>query len=375
MIQDRNVNTRRQKNKRGMTRFCLLTIFITFILSTLSAHAQETLDLRLSHPLEIGKDDLMFGDIISICEDDQNNFYVLDRLEFKVFKFSSSGKLLLSFGNEGQGPGDFQRPNRITLTEDGKIVVADDLYYLSFLESDGTFIKRIDLNGRILPGYIGENSFYAWIWRPEDKQQILCDANNTIVRTFHTILKRSFSVAAPDSSGRAVMFSYPRDEFAPAFIFTHSGKHSAIAVSDTYEITLLDNSGKIVGKIERDIPPDRIEKKERDFFAEDIESLSKQRDWPKNVIRKILKIIPKEKTFFDRILLTNRYVLVFRIKDDITREESPIPVDVFSKEGDFLGSVSIDNKPIFMSDEYIYFVKSDKDGNLFLVRMEYQLRY
>jgi hypothetical protein len=316
----------------------------------------------------------MFGSIVSICEDNQENFYVLDKLESKVFKFSSYGKMQLAFGNEGTGPGDFLRPNRITLTEDGKIVVADDLYYLSFLKTDGTFIKRIDLNGRIEPGYIGEDSFYAWIWQPEDKQQILCDANNAIVRTFHAVSKGSFSVDVPDSSGRAVMFNYPRDEFVPAFLFAHSGKHSAIAVSDTYKITLLDNSGKTVGTIRRDIPRDPIEKMERDFFSRDIETIGKQRGWPKSVSRKILKIIPREKTFFNRILLTSRYVFIFRIKSDITQEESLIPVDVFSIKSTFLGTVSIDKKPIFVSDKYMYFVKSDEEGNLFLVRMEYQLR-
>jgi hypothetical protein len=223
------------------------------------------------------------------------------------------------------------------------------------------------------PGYIGTDSFYAWIWRPDDKQQILCDASNTTVRTFHSVAKGSFSVNVPDSSGRAVMFNYPRAEFAPAFLFSHSGKYSAIAVSDTYEITLLDNNGKNVGSINRDIPHARIEKQERDYFARDIESFSKQRDWPKSVTRKILKIIPEEKTFFDRILLTSRFVFVCRIKDDITKEESPVPVDVFSIGGTFLGTVNIADKPIFVSKKYMYFVQSDEEGNLFLVRMDYQL--
>jgi hypothetical protein len=348
-----------------------MLIVIPLLLGPLFADNERSLEFRLSNPLEIGRDNLMFGSIVSICEDDQANFYVLDKLEHKVFKFSPSGELLLSFGNEGQGPGDFQRPERISFTEDGKIVVADELYYLSFLQTDGKFIKRIDLNGRIMPGYVGTDSFYAWIWRPEDKQQILCDKNNNIVNTFHTVLKESFSVAIPDRSGRPVMFNYPRSEFAPTFLFAHSGEHSVIAVSDRYEITLLDRMGKIDGILRRDVDPERLGNKEREYFARDIESRSKQRGWPKSVLGKILKIIPKEKTFFDRILLNNRYVFVFRIKKDITEEESPIPVDVFSIEGNFLGTTAIDEKPVFISEKYMYFAKSDEEGNIFLVRMEY----
>jgi hypothetical protein len=356
-----------------MRRACLVMMMIFITLSTIFASTEKTLEFRLSKPLEIGNESLMFGSVASVCEDDLENFYVLDKLEYKVFKFSKSGELLLSFGNEGQGPGDFQRPNRIAYTEGGEIVVADELYYLSFLKTDGTFIKRIDLNGRIVPGYIGSDSFYAWIWRPEDRQQILCDANNTIVSTFNTVLKASFSVAVPDSSGRAVMFNYPRDEFTPTFFFAYSEKRSAIAVSDTYAITLLDNKGKIAGEIKRDVVPESLDKKEKDYFSKDIESLCKQRGWPKSVGHKILKIIPKEKTFFNRILLNNRYVFVFRTQKDITQENAPILVDVFSIEGNFLGTTTIDEKPISISEKYMYFVKNDEEGNIYLVRMEFNL--
>lgn len=349
-------------------------ILIPLLLSITFADTEKTFEIHLSNPLEIGKENLMFGSIVDICEDDFENFYVLDKLEHKVFKFSPSGELLHSYGNEGQGPGDFQRPHRITFTEDGKIVIADELYHLSFFQTDGTFVKRIDLNGKIEPAYVGTHSFYAWTWRPEDKQQILLDQTNTIVSTFHTVSKKSFSVAIPDRSGRPVMFNYPRSEFAPTFLFSHYGEHSAIAVSDNYEITLLDNEGKTVRIIKRDVDPLRIEKKERDYFARDIESICRQRGWPKSVNRKILKIIPKEKTFFDRILLNNQYVFVFRIKKDITQEDSSIPVDVFSIEGNYLETTAIDNKPVFISEKHMYFVKSDEEGNIFLVRMEYQLR-
>ncbi|MGD9345674.1 MAG: 6-bladed beta-propeller [Candidatus Aminicenantes bacterium] len=357
-----------------MKRISMMLIVILQLLVTLYADTEHIIEPRLSNPLEIGKKSLMFGSIAAVCEDDHANFYVLDKLEHKVFKFSPLGELQLSFGDEGEGPGDFQRPNRIAFTDNGEIVVADELYYLTYLKTDGTFIKRIDLNGRIVPGYIGPDAFYAWIWRPEDKQQILCDANNTVVRVFYSVAKKSFSVNIPDRSGRAVMFSYLRDEFAPALLFAHSGKYSAIAVTDKYEITLLNNEGQSLRMIKRNISPGRINKKERDYFAKDITEVGRYRGWPKSANRKLLKIIPEEKIFFDRILLTEHYVFVCRIKEDITKEESPTPIDIFSIEGKYIGATQIDLKPIHISDQYMYFVKSDEDENLFLVRMDYQLR-
>jgi hypothetical protein len=116
-----------EKNLRMERKIWPLS-FIFFLLNSLFAFGEETIKLRLSNPMEIGKENLMFASVVSVCEDERGNFFVLDKLEHKVYKFNSGGEQLLSFGNEGQGPGDFQRPNHIPLTVNGDVVVADDLY-------------------------------------------------------------------------------------------------------------------------------------------------------------------------------------------------------------------------------------------------------
>jgi len=82
---------------------------------------------------------------------------------------------------------------------------------------------------------------------------------------------------------------------------------------------------------------------------------------------------PEEKVYFDRILLSEKHVFVFRIKEDITEEAKLIPVDIFSIQGDFLGSVQIQGKPIFLSDGYMYFDRSDPEGNIYLEKSAYRV--
>ena len=349
-------------------------LILLLVLNTSLFSLEKILHLRLSRLLEIGKDNLMFASITSICEDDDSNFYVLDKKEHKVFKFSPEGKLILTFGSKGQGPGDFLQPNRISFSKKGQLVIANELYDVSFLKRDGTFIRRVHLDGKLALCYIGEGIFYSWIWMPEDKRQVIVDRDNNIIETFFKVTKGSFSVSAPDSSGRLVMFNYAPDVYAPTLLFAHSKSHSAVAVSNRYEINILNNKGEIITTIQRNIQPDDVKREEKEYFVKDINEMGKKRKWPKSVIRKIIKNIPKKKNYFDWVLLSEKHVFVFRIRKDISNEPVSIPVDIFSIDAQYLGTASIDKKPLFISEKFMYFVQSDDQGNLYLLKMSYQIK-
>jgi len=363
---------RNQTRTRLIEKFFLIFFTLGLLLPGITG-AEKSLEIKWGASLEVGRADLLFASIASICEDEKGNFYLLDRIEHKVFKFSGDGQLLLKFGGKGEGPGDFIRPSRLTFTPQGQVAVADDMYHISFFKPDGIFIKRLQLSNRLGIGFIGQDRFYAWIWRPEDKQQVMLDRENNIIKTFNSLAKGLFSVSAPDSSGRAVMFNYAPDEYAPSLIYAHNGNFTAIAISNSYEILILDNKGNISKKILRYIKPEKIGKKEKKYYTRDIQKITKKRGWPKSVARKLTKNIPKEKTYFDKILLSPQHVFVYRIKADITQEYTPYQVDIFSLQGSFLGTARFMEKPIFISGENMYFINSDKEGNLYLVRKSYTL--
>ncbi len=352
--------------------FIISLLFILFLSAGL-VEAENTVELNIQKIREIGRDNLMFASIVSIVEDEESNFYVLDRMEHKVYKFASDGELILSFGQKGQGPGDFQNPHLLAYSPQGQIVVADELYDLSFLGQDGSFIKRIHLDGRLAVGYIGEDRFYAWIWREEDRSQVVTDSQNTIIETFFHVPIEAFSAAAPDESGRLVMFSYSREEFAPSLLFAHCGRYSALGIGDTYDIHILDEGGKAIVRIRRDIKPDAFSKKEKKYFEKDIEEYGRGRQWPKSVIRDLLKKIPDKKIYFDQVLMTEKYVFVFRIRKDIADGAGLVPVDIFTIDGEYLGESMIREKPLHISDKHMYFVRSDETGNLYLEKAAYQI--
>ncbi len=353
------------------TKYMLATFLMSMHLAPGGAWPAPGIQIRLSQAHEIGRQELLFGSLADICEDAEGNFYVVDQLEHKIFKYSSSGKMLKTFGQEGQGPGDFLRPYRIALTEEGNLAIANEMYHISFLTRDGAFIRRLQLDSTLTPGFLGEDRFYGWRWIPEGREQIMLDAEGQVLQTFHSVSRDTFSVSNPDQTGRKVMFNYGRPAYAPNLLFAHNQGHTAIARSDSYRIQILDSRGKETAALERKLKPDKLEKKERQFFEREFQELGRMRGWPESVVRDILKRLPDTKTYFDRILLSPSHAWVCRTSADITQENRSVEIDVFTLEGSFCGTTSLSQKPLFISQKHMYFSQSDADGNVWLVVQDY----
>jgi hypothetical protein len=343
------------------------------VLSIGGAGEVNEVGFQIGETQEIGKKEPIFSSIASVCEDSDSNFYVLDRMEHKVYKFSPEGDLILSFGQKGQGPGDYQNPHLLAFSPRGHLIVADEMYNLTFLNGEGGFIQRVHLDGRLEVGYIGEDRFYGWSWGEDNRSQVMVDKKNNVVKNFFQVLKSAFSASVPDETGRRVMFNYSRSEFAPSLQFAHAVRYSAVGIGERYDLSILDENGEVRSRLRRDIQPDNFSKKEKIFFEEDIGAQGKERGWPGSIVRSLVKKIPEKKIFFDHVLMTDELVFVFRIRSDITEERGPIPVDVFSINGKFLGDAYLPQRPLHISRGHMYFVRSDEQGNLLLEKTAYKV--
>ena len=255
---------------------------------------------------------------------------MLDQREQKVLKFSPDGRRLGAFGRKGQGPGDFQSPGRIAFTPAGELAVFEDIALVSFHRTDGAFIRRLDLNGRLGLGYIGPDRFYGWEWEPEAQRQVLVDAKNSVIATFHSIPRDRFSAVLPDETGRMVMFNYSHEAYVPQFLYAYGDGLSAVGISDRYEIALLDGSARTVATLRRDVQPPKISARERDFLERGLADFVKSKNWPDRVARELAKKIPAVKAIVREVLVSPARIFVFRFPPDITAEPARFPVDVFT---------------------------------------------
>jgi hypothetical protein len=327
--------------------------------------------IKLGPPLEIGREDLLFGSIASVGEDDQGDFYVLDQRGQTVLKFDADGRLLMKFGRKGQGPGDLQSPRQIVLASRGELAILEDLYYVSFHKTDGAFIRRLDLNGRLGLGYVGPDRYYAWQWRPEGRQHLLVDAKNTVVRTLHAIDRDLFSANLPDETGRLVMFNYSHDAYVPTSLYAHGAGLSAIGTSDRYEVEILDEQGRVETIIRRDMKPRKINAQERRFFERELLDFASSKKWPDSVARALRKKIPAFKTIIQAVRISPNAILIFRHPADIATPSPLVPLDVFTRAGEFLGTTELAEVPLFVSGKAMYFSRDDADGNVYLIRRPY----
>jgi hypothetical protein len=364
----RNLTTR----ARVEARFCaVLLMFFSAVLALFPKGKQVEINFGAS--VEIGRRELLFGSITSICEDERGNFLVLDGKEFSVLKFSPEGKLLSKFGQKGQGPGDFQTPDLIVLTPQNEIAV-HEISFISFFKTDGTFIRRLELNGRLGLVYLGPNRFLAWQWTPDSRQQIMLDAKNNVVGTFHAQLRSSFSTTLADETGRSVMFNYSSDVYVPELLFGYCGGVGLIGISNLYNFSLLDEDGRVTVSIRRNLRAGKISGNERRFLEQEVRDFAKARNWPGPAVRELVKKIPDDKVIIRAVRISPRYAFVFLVPEDITRPDNAIPVDVFSPQGEFLGRTMMNKVPLFISGKAMYFVEADDSGNEYLRRVGFSLK-
>ncbi len=340
----------------------LLTMLICF-----SLNAEKELKLNLEKTFAVGKNELIFPSIESVCEDDESNVYMLSYKGSKVWKFAPDGKLLLSFGKRGEGPGDFRVPYRLAFSSNGEIIVIETKTFASFFDKNGKFIKRLSFATTISNSfgldYAGGDLFYTEKINTDlSREQVLFDFKGK----FHDVSL----FAKPDISIKknGKMAYYYSKEYSIGLLYDYFNGHSAAAVSNKYEILVLDEKGKIFTKITRKTAPGKISSKEKDFLARDIKSI---KHWSPDTKRLFLNRIPDTKNFFREILVSDKYIFVFLVKDDLLAPD--IPVDVFEFSGNYVGRLNMKKEPIIISGKFMYFTKVDADEDLILEKYSYRL--
>ncbi|MFC1729141.1 NHL repeat-containing protein [candidate division KSB1 bacterium] len=79
-----------------------------------------------------------------VTVDNEGYLYVLDNSSCQVKKFDRNGKHILTFGDKGQGPGEFERPAYIEIGPNNMLYILDNRTIHTFT-SEGKYISRLRL--------------------------------------------------------------------------------------------------------------------------------------------------------------------------------------------------------------------------------------
>jgi len=306
--------------------------------------------LTLQPDLTIGEDDTdpnsMFSRLRSIQVDNQDNIYALDTKETKIKVFDKNGKFLRSFGKKGQGPGEVDRPYRMELTRDNRLVIADmgnnKLVYLGF---DGSLVREVPTG-----------KFWALARFRFDSRGDMYAETRTFEETQWTSELKKFG---PDLTPLATFASFEEKRLDPLLVHAFSRVYSlqtrsddllvwTIAQGDTYGFTISDGTGRIIKRFNREYDPVKITGAMKDKLIREV--------WGEKGIPPEIKFeIPGHLPSLDYFIIDNRDRLYVRTYAYEEKEgDYWLWHDVFDAEGCYIARFSLPER------EMVFQARKDK---------------
>ncbi len=345
---------------------------------TSNSGTDRELDWSAEKILRIGEEDgeLAFFRLFpwNIKTDAQGRIYALDVGDARVRVFSSDGDHIRDLGRQGGGPGEFLRPQGLSVEPDGEVTVLDaGKSALVRFDPDGLVREQIGVE----PGRAGVHKFGRDLvlsaWQLTEESLLRWHGPNDSVTIADLSLPRrdvSFPGCSIGMSGMRPFFE-PRVNWAAA--------DSRVVVNQTvrYEVDIYEN-GEFTSSIRRDILPIEMTR----AAALQVGSVSRGmtirhssgecRVEPGDLLE-ARGWAPRASPIEAVLLAPNSQLWVARVH----RPEGRRSVDVFHEPtGEYLGTLS-DNVPLpsaFIDQNRFVTMDLNEDGVGFVAVWEYQAR-
>jgi hypothetical protein len=288
------------------------------------------------------------ADISDFVVDDDENIYILDRKNFHVQVFDSSGKYVRTIGRKGQGPGELELSFMISLVRSsGELAIHQATRRLSFFRTDGTFVRDHSYKdlfaGRSVCDSVGH--IYVMEIRQGD------DGSRSIIKKL-----------ASDGSLLATLGDTPFvssgkfNPFAPRSWFRiDTNDNFVYSYPETYEIQFFGASdAKVFKKVIRDYEPVPVTTEERSEQEKNYQGTNTDFDFP--------TFHPAFGWFF---LSDLGHVLVATFEKTA---DGRIIHDIFDPKGRFVGRVPLKRVGVCIFKGKYYSREEDAEGYPMLKR-------
>jgi hypothetical protein len=287
--------------------------------------------------------DYAFTSIRTAAIGDDGTLYVMDDRDGHVKIFDRAGKYVKTFGRKGQGPGELNLPNSISINRGkGEIMIQEISRRLSYFGLDGSFLRnqsmkevwglrgRVDSKGNIvLQEAIMDPKDPRYVTKKFDPElKLLAELAKSPAPTpqvFNPLMAVSYWTIDNDDN---VVYGYPK----------------------TYEIDIFGPTHSILKKILKDYDPVEITEAEKEAERKDIASAGVN-----------LKLeFDKFHSAFQRFFLSD-LGHIFVETWEKTKEGKTIH-DIFDAEGRFLSRIPLALNGLEIRDGKYYAVEEDADG-------------
>jgi len=291
----------------------------------------------------------IFSEMYSIAVDNEGKIYILDRKESKIKVFNRKGNYVRTIGEQGQGPGEMNRPTGIQINPNNELVVEDNLNKrLVFFTLDGKFLKNvstvkilslvnvlIDSQGNIIGReFVFSANKFAWQ-----------------VKKYDSDLNPLFTISSVD-------FVNPfGGEINPfrLLVLYELGKEDYIFYSnpEAYEIKILNPEGKLVKKILKEYKPVEITEKDKKELIEKISGIS---TGIKNRIN-----FPKFYPAYQSFSLDEQGRIFVRTYEK-GKKKGEYLFDIFDAEGRYIAKILLKGEPRIWKRKKLYAIEETEDG-------------
>jgi hypothetical protein len=297
------------------------------------------IEFELKEDLSIGDEEdenLAFYNMVRVETDSEGNIYVLDRENCRIQKFDKDGNYLQTIGRKGQGPGEFERPYRISFDSQQNIYV-HEVRDIDVFDASGKFVRTIVHHEFIGPllGITEEGNIMAQTMsrtQEETTDEIaLFDKEGKRIKTIASYKSE------PLSFGKTVDLG---NLYKPGlWFYPIKGSLYVYGNSSEYKIFVIDSSGELVRIIEKDESPQSISKKEINKRIDDFLEAMKKRSRGPKYTRSELKSsanFPKHYPFFFGFQTDDKSRIYVRKVKSPLDEYKGVYCDIFNESGYYL---------------------------------------
>jgi hypothetical protein len=311
--------------------------------------------------------------ISDLQEDDDGRIFLLEGKHNKFLVLDPKGKLLYSFGNQGEGPGEYKMAFSFFL--EGPYVIVPDQQKVHYFKKDGTYVKSYNLSGMaFLRAPIDEYRFLRV--QENDDEKVNLDKLEIIdVNTMsHTSIAEISSEKELTASSGGLRVKLKDATTTPIVIATENDNEIYFGKNDRYFIKKVDMTGKellsfsISGREQKKIPQ---EIKRQRF--ENVRFNNGR--MPKEMIDQMVKSMPDYCTYFSRIDIDKNGLIYIHINDIANRTVQEI--DIFSPTGKYLYHSDIQlpqggkrMTPLFIKGNSLLVFVEDEEGEQKLVKFQ-----
>jgi hypothetical protein len=285
----------------------------------------------------------------SIKADDQGNIYILDVKLSHIRVVDPQGKLIRTIGKKGQGPGELGLPRWMEMTTNKDIMVYD---------VGNRKVTHYSLQGEVVKEYsIAEHGFIIRI-RPDSLGNYIVGVSVPDPEYSIYEIKKFNTNFSPVCDLCSVRFKRPgQDVFEPLrgstlrFYLTLDD-NIMWGDGETYELRVIDQTGKLLRKIIKDYEPRKVTKEEKEKLTEELKGIT-----DRGLTLKLAKHYPPYQHFY--IDAEGRiYVRTWKPTED----EKGWFYDFFDADGRYIAHQALSVSPWFFTKDKVYTMDTDEDG-------------